>query len=283
MKKNVAILITAVIVYILLIQSFVASQVTKPFAVRLADIPHPEAVRFAAADQRYSVAAFLVFKVLVYFGEIVEKAQNKIEIPADYPAMSRLIHTVVELDPYNMDAYYFGQAILVWDVKQIKLANELLEYGMKYRTWDFYLPFFVGFNNAYFLKDYEKAAQYYKRAGELTGDELHVNLAGRYMYESGRTDLAISYLNAMIRGTKNDAVRKSFQKRLAAFQEVRKIELARSVFQDKRGYAPRSVEELINAGFLVRKPIDPYGGEFYLDRAGEVRSTSNFAFKGAVR
>lgn len=272
----------AVIAYVLLIQPFASSMGAKPFAVKLGVIPRPEAIKIGAADHKQSVAAYLVFKVMVYFGTLVEKAENKIEIPPDYPAMSRILHSSVKLDPYNMDAYYFAQAILVWDVKQIKLANELLEYGMKYRTWDFYLPFFAGFNNAYFLKDYERAAQYYKRAGELTGDELHVNLAGRYMYEAGRTDLAIAYLSAMVKSAKNDAIRKSFNKRLEALKEVRRIQKAKQEYFNKTGKLPASVEELVKKAFILPLPRDPYGGTFYFDDKGEVRSTSNFASKSAA-
>lgn len=282
MRKNVLILIAAVFAYVLLIQPFVSSMGAKPFAVKLGVIPRAEAIKIGAADHKQSVAAYLVFKVMVYFGTLVEKAENKIEIPPDYPAMSRILHSSVKLDPYNMDAYYFAQAILVWDVKQIKLANDLLEYGMKYRTWDFYLPFFAGFNNAYFLKDYERAAQYYKRAGELTGDELHVNLAGRYMYEAGRTDLAIAYLGAMVKSAKNDAIRKSFNKRLEALKEVRRIQIAKQEYFNTTGRLPASVEELVKKAFILPLPRDPYGGSFYFDDKGEVRSTSNFASKSAA-
>lgn len=282
MRKNVLILIAAVFAYVLLIQPFVSSMGAKPFAVKLGVIPRAEAIKIGAADHKQSVAAYLVFKVMVYFGTLVEKAENKIEIPPDYPAMSRILHSSVKLDPYNMDAYYFAQAILVWDVKQIKLANDLLEYGMKYRTWDFYLPFFAGFNNAYFLKDYERAAQYYKRAGELTGDELHVNLAGRYMYEAGRTDLAIAYLGAMVKSAKNDAIRKSFNKRLEALKEVRRIQIAKQEYFNTTGRLPASVEELVKKAFISPLPRDPYGGSFYFDDKGEVRSTSNFASKSAA-
>src|ERR1035437_4961022 len=51
---------------------------------------------------------------------------------------------------------------------------------MKYRTWDWQLPFFAGFNSAFFLKDYAAAARYYQRAGELSGSDLSRLLAGRY-------------------------------------------------------------------------------------------------------
>jgi hypothetical protein len=114
----------------------------------------------------------------MYFGGLIEKSENQFTVPPDYMAMSRLLHGSVKLDPYNMDAYYFAQSFLTWDVHQFQLANKLLDYGMSYRTWDWYLPFFAGFNSAFFLKDYATAAKYYKRAGELSGSDLSRLLAG---------------------------------------------------------------------------------------------------------
>jgi tetratricopeptide (TPR) repeat protein len=250
----------------------------KPYAEKLGYVPRGEVLRYLSADQKELVAASLVMKVLFYFGSLVDKSFNKLDIPPDYPAMSRSIHTVVKLDPYNMDAYYFAQATLVWDAKQVQIATELLEYGMRYRTWDFYLPFFAGFNYAYFLKDYAKAAVYYKRAGELSGSELSISLAGRYLYESGKSEMAIAYLSAMEKGARDPAIRKTFQIRIQAFKEGRRIELAREEYIRKTGHPPVSVEDLLHRGYLKDLPVDPYGGTFYLEADGSVRSTSKFAF-----
>jgi tetratricopeptide (TPR) repeat protein len=194
--------------------------------------------------------------------------------------MSRLLHGAVKLDPYNMDAYYFSQGFLTWDVKQFKLANDLLDYGMKYRTWDWYLPFFAGFNSAYFLHDYKKAAEYYKRAGELSGSDLHKSLAGRYLHESGQTDLAIIYLSAIAKGERNPAMKKNYLLRLNAFKEVRRIEMARDHYRELRGTFPTSIDQLLAAGLLSPPPKDPYGGQFYLEQDGNVKTTSKFAFAG---
>jgi tetratricopeptide (TPR) repeat protein len=149
---------------------------------------------------------------------------------------------------------------------------------MRYRDWDYYLPYFAGFNYAFFLKDYANAAIYYKRAGELLGTDLPINLAGRYMYESGRTDMAIAYLREMIRGAGNEAVKNSLQIRLNAFEAVRTIEQAKGPFHRTFHRYPVSVEELIRKGYLKELPVDPYGGMFYIDNQGMVRSTSKFAF-----
>lgn len=271
------------VLYVLLIIPFTTYLKNKPFVEKLGYVPAVSVLKSIAVDQKELVGASLVLKVMMYFGGLMDKVENQIPVPPDYQSMSRLLHGAVKLDPYNMDAYYFAQSFLTWDVKQYKLANDLLDFGMTYRTWDWYLPFFAGFNSSYFLHDYKKAAEYYKRAGDLSGIDLHKNLAGRYMQESGQTDLAIVYLSTMAKGERNPAIKKSYLTRLAAFKEVRRIEVARDRFRELHGVMPVTIVQLIDAGFLVPVPTDPYGGKFYLEPDGKVATSSKFAFGEAKK
>lgn len=266
--------------YVVLIAPFTTYLKNKPFVEKIGYVPSVSVLKSIAADQKEMVGGSLVLKVLMYFGGLISKSDNQFSIPPDYKSMSRLLHGAVKLDPYNMDAYYFAQSFLPWDAKQYKLANELLDYGMSYRTWDWSLPFFAGFNSAYFLKDYAAAAKYYQRAGELSGSDLNKLLAGRYMQESGQTDLAISYLSAMLKGENNPALKRNYQIRLTAFRETRRIEVARDRYHETQGKMPITVEQLVSGGFLSPRPIDPYGGQFYLDANGKVTTTSKYAFAG---
>jgi hypothetical protein len=253
----------------------------KPIEEKLGYVPSINMLRYVCADQKTLIGAALLMKVIMYFGGLTDKQFEKtVIVPPDYRGMSNIVHTALKLDPYNIDGYYFAQSFLTWEVKQYEIANKLLDYGMKYRTWDWMLPFFAGFNSAYFLKDYTKAAEYYKRAGEMSGNELHFSLAGRYMQESGQTELAVGYLSAMEKSERNPAVKKNYQVRLAAFKEVRRIELARDRYRESRGALPASVENLVSTGFLSPVPVDPYGGQFYLESGGKVATTSRFAFGG---
>lgn len=276
--KKIAFCIFLVLLYLGILFPFTAYMRNKPVIEKMGYVPKGEILCYLSADQKQFVASTLVMKVLFYFGSLVDRTDKSFGIPVDYPAMSRALHAAVKVDPYNMDAYYFAQAVLVWDVGQVKLANGLLEYGMKYRTWDYYLPFFAGFNYSYFLKDYAKAAKYYKLAGDLSGTELYINLAGRYFYESGQTDLAIAYLSTMEKSARNDSIRKVFQTRLQAIREAKRIEVARDCFVKENGRLPVSVEELLRRKYLAKPPVDPYGGRFFLEPDGKVRSTSKFAF-----
>jgi len=282
--KPVIVLLVSLSVYCLVLGPFTAYMKQKPIEEKLGYLPSINILRYASADHKELVGASLVMKVIMYYGGITEKQQANIIVqPPDYPRMSGILHGAVKLDPYNMDAYYFAQSFLTWEVKQYKLANDLLDYGMKYRTWDWMLPFFAGFNSVYFLRDYSAAAKYYKRAGELSGSDLSKLLAGRYMQESGQTDLAITYLSAMEKGERNPAVKKNYQTRLTAFQEVRRIELARDSFLASGGTLPVSVDNLVRSGLLSPPPADPYGGQFYLEANGKVATTSKFAFAGAKK
>lgn len=275
-------LVTGLLAYGTLIGPFTSYMRNKPIEEKLGFVPSIKLIKTLSVDQKEFVGASLVMKALMYFGGAVGKTQEGrvLAEPVDLPGMSRLLHGAVQLDPYNMDAYYFAQGFLVWDARQYKVANDLLDYGMKYRTWDWYLPFFAGFNHAYFLKEYSKAAAYYQKAGELSNNSLFISLAGRYMQESGRTDLAIAYLTAMERGELNPVLKKDYRIRLSAFQEVRRIEKARDRFREQRGLLPVSVEQLAQSGLLSPPPVDPYKGRFYLEPDGKVVSTSKFAFGG---
>jgi hypothetical protein len=278
----VLLLASGLVAYFLIIGPFAAYMGNKPIEEKLGYVPSVKLMKPFSVDQKDLVGASLVMKVMMYYGGIMGKAMDGREIvePPDLQGMSRLLHAAVQLDPYNMDAYYFAQGFLTWDARQFKVANDLLEYGMRYRTWDWNLPYFAGFNHAFFLKDYAMAAEYYRRAGDLSGQSLLKSLAGRYMQESGQTELAIAYLTAMERGEKNPVLKNGYQVRLTAFHEVRRIELARDRYLQQRGTMPGSVEQLIRAGMLAPPPVDPYGGSFYLETDGKVRSTSKFPFAG---
>lgn len=280
-QRPLLVLLVCMLGYAAVLGPFTAYMKQKPIEEKLGYVPSSNLLKYASADHKEFVGAALLLKVMMYYGGLMDtQASNVVAQQPDYREMSNIIHTALKLDPYNMDGYYFAQSFLTWEVKQFELANKLLEYGMKYRTWDWYLPFFAGFNSSYFLKDYKKAADYYKRAGELSGDPLYFSLAGRYLQESGQTDLAISYLAAMEKGEKNPALKKNYQVRLAAFKEVRRIEIARDRYKEKGGVLPVTLNTLLRSGLLTPPPSDPYGGQFYLEPDGKVATTSKFAFGG---
>jgi len=258
--------------------------VKRPLFEKLGYTPHGKFYKVILGEFRWFMGEYLSLKSIMYYGgkvNFIAKGQlGKVE----YYNLYRTISTAILLNPYNEDAYYFAQAAFTWDVGQVRAVNRLLKYVMKYRTWDFKIPFFLGFNYAYFLKDYKKAAYYYKIASKLTGSPLFTNLAARYFYEGGETKLGIGYLETMIKITHNDRIKKIYEIRLKALEGIYRIEQALKAFEKRFHRKPDSIEVLVEAGFLKKIPKDPYGGRYYIDRNGEIKTTSNLAFKkGRVR
>lgn len=279
---RIAFLVTAT-AYLLLIIPFTTHLKNRPLQLKVGYVPEANALKFISADQRYLVADWVVLKVLFYFGSLIERAElnNLVASDPDYPGMFRMLQTALRLEPYNADAYYFAQAAFTWEVGRYAEVNNLLDYGMKYRIWDAQLPFFAGFNSAYFMKDYKKAAVYMKKAAETAGSQQFATLAARYFYEAGETEFGILFIELMQASAKDANEKKLYEFRRKALLAVKSIEDAKKLYQENFGRAPRTLTEVVSNGYLTSVPLDPYGGKFYLDQEGRVRSTSKLSFAGA--
>jgi hypothetical protein len=263
--------------YALLLPSFSAHMQERPIEIKLGYVPHPKVIKLATADFAPVLAELAIVKVLFYYGSLVDQWTKQVIIRPEFFNMFKTLQTATILDPYNMDAYYFCQAAFTWELGRARDVNVLLDHGMQYRTWDPWLPFYAGFNAGYFLKDYPAAAKYMRRAAEISGNPLFTRLAARYFYESDQTDIALAFLDSMISGAKDPAVKRTYEVRKQALLAVSMLENAVAKYRSKTGKTPQSLQDLVRAGIIQKLPRDPYGGEFYLDDHEKVRSSSKLA------
>ena len=221
------------------------------------------------------LAAQLIFYNSMFFVGSLERAPS-------LPTLHELYHTldtVTYLDPYNMDGYYLANGLLSWNPSFLEPLDRLLLRGMAHRPWDWQLPFFYGFNQFYFLKKPKEAAVYFERAYQLNPKNTFLpTFIARLYYQADATETAIAFLEEMIRTGENAKLRKFMLVRLQALQAVSLLEHAVKLYVDKYGTNPQSLEDLVERGLLKEIPSDPYGGEFYLDEKGRVRTTSNFVY-----
>lgn len=243
---------------------------------KLGYVPSRDVLKVASLDHKALSGEWLFFKVMTYYGGKIDPEFKK-ERTIEYHNMYRHLDAASFVDPYNIDVYYFAEAVFTWGIGRINEVNQLLERGIQYRTWDFYIPFFMGFNYFYFLKDYESASRYLKIAAEITKDPFFASLTSRMMYEAQRTEMAIAFLKTMIEKIWNEAIKRNLSIRLKALEGVLTIEKAMSEFEQRYGRRPVDIDELLKTEILKGLPEDPYGGRFYIDEKGRVRSTSKFA------
>ncbi|MDD2557434.1 MAG: hypothetical protein PHH87_03990 [Desulfuromonas sp.] len=242
--------------------------------IKLGYTPASTVLKTLSGEHRFALGQLLTMKVLIYYGGLLEQ-QGRVR-----PEMEHMYHTLVkavELDPYNMDAYYFAQAAFTWDLGQVKAVIKMLKYGYQFRSWDWYMPFFLGFNYAYFLKDKKEAAHYMQQAARLSGSELQTTLASRYFYEADQTDVGIMFLRQMLAGAVTESEKAIYTLRLKALIAVSELEQAVADYSASRGSFPDSLNLLVETKFLEKIPTDPYGGCFYINDKGKIHSTSNFS------
>ena len=253
----------------------------RPVAIRLGYMPNAGLLKLVSADFQPLIAQFAVTKVMFYYGSLLDERFNRSGDRPEYYQMFKTLEKAIKLDPYNMDPYYFAQATFTWGLNRAADVNRLLIYGMKYRKWDYWLPFYVGFNASYFLHDADTAATYLQRAAEISGSKTYASLASRAYYMSGKTGLAIAFVETMLMNTKDEMTGNLYTKRLTALRAIQRIEIAIDAYIAEKKMRPKVLKDLLSTGFLGKTPVDPYGGTFFFDETGKVLTTSQLYEKQA--
>jgi tetratricopeptide (TPR) repeat protein len=235
---------------------------TQALPPQLMLLPSKEMTRVVSFGHEILTAQLIFYNSMFFVGSLDDPpTQNMVR------ELYHTLDTATYLDPYNIDAYYFAQGVLSWNPAQIEPLNTLLRRGMAHRTWDWHLPFFYGFNQFYFLKRPGEAATYLKKAYELNPANAFLpTLIARLYYQADATEVAIEFLEEMVRNTTNENLRKWLALRLKAFRMVEFLEDGIAQYQEIYGSQPPSLEALVEGGILQAIPPDP-----------RVQTTSEFA------
>lgn len=218
---------------------------------------------------------FLFLKVATFIGGRGIAAQELSE--GDWIFVKQSLDVITDLDPYFADPYVLAEGLLAWDARQPAAANELLKKGASHRAWDWRMPFYLGFNNFYFLKDYAAASEYIMRAAELPGSPSYLQtLAARLAYYGGKSQTALLFLRQMIVESNDPLMEIRLSKRLLALERAVVIEQALEQFKAREKRMPKGLFELVASGYLISLPQDPYGGTWGILKNGRVFSTSKF-------
>ena len=239
--------------------------------LRFPTYPPGMALDIMSLGNRELASTLIFYNAQFYFGE---KYAWRQEAP-EYQRLFVALDKATDLDPRNMDCYYFAQGLFSDIPPAVPLLNRLLEKGMRARPEDWYLPFFLGANYYFQLKEPAKAAAYMQKAAEVSPDkEFFASLSARMLYQGNQTAAAIAYLEAFIKETNNPAVREKLLRRLHALQGIFMLERGVAEFSATKGRPPRDLDEVVKSGLIDAMPADPYGGTFYLDESGRVYTTS---------
>lgn len=241
---------------------------------QLFTLPSP-ILRIIALDYKGIVSDFLFMKGMTYIGSFASE-EGRFQLNEEqWRGFYNILDVATDMDPYFQDPYYLANAFLTWDAGMVREANVLLEKGSKYRTWDWTMPFFIGFNYFYFLQDYDKAAEFLMIASRRPGaSPTMASLASKLAFKAKRTENSIAFLEEMIKKTDDKSMIKLFKTRVEAFKAILALEKAVDEYRQKFKRSPANLDELIKKKIIFEIPKDPYGGKFFVDSQGAIKTTS---------
>lgn len=239
----------------------------------LAQLPRGEYLKPALLGYHQLGADVLWLRLL----QVLGKKKNTAD---EYEWLYHALDVVTTLDPQYAYAYYVGGVVLTNYANRADLSNRLLEKGHRENPREWNLPFLLGYNHYFVLGDARKGAEYIGQAARTSGaPDFLPGLATRMHAEAGNPEVALQFLEALWKENPDLAVREKLEiraKEVMIERDLRSLERAIEQYRTKHGAFPRTLADLVTAGYLPRIPEEPFGGSYQLNaQTGQVTSSTH--------
>jgi hypothetical protein len=232
----------------------------------------PAESQFSRLAGGYSGLLAVIYwtRAVQYYG------RHRLAHAKDYALLGTLLDTATELDPHLLVAYRFGSIFLAGRPPEgsgnPQQAIYLLQRGIVanpsyWRMWQD-----LGFIYYWDMKDYAHAARAFQTGAERPGALPWMRVLAASVAAAGGEIQTSRILWAEIAHTAgNDQVRRTAELHLAALEaqeELKRLDGVIAMYQQKQRQAPRSLEDLVVAGYLAGIPLDPSGERFVIGPDG---------------
>ena len=148
-----------------------------------------------------------------------------------YDWLYHILDLTTTTDPHFRQPYEFGGVVLAVEKGDVIQSNKLLRKGIQYHGDYWRLPFYLGFNSFFYLKDPKTAARYISKSAALPDAPSYLpKLAASLYVQSGQKETALEFLNQMYRDTEDPWLKKSIK------QKILKL---------RKGVLPKSLENIL--------------------------------------
>lgn len=196
--------------------------------------------------------------------------------------LNHMLNTCVRLDPYFVDVYRYGGIFLASLRADDDAGLDLLARGVIENPGAYELPYEMGMIYLLNRKDEpgsrEKARHYFGMSARTGAAPAFVAELVTRLGQDSAGDLAIeremwtklsesgdTLLRDMARGKLEE---------LALREYCTALTKEAAALARRTGQVPGAMEDLLRAGIITALPQDPFGGSFFIDRDGVVRSTT---------
>ena len=208
-------------------------------------------------------------RALQYFGSTELGNQNP-------EHLHHYFDIITDLDPSFINAYRYGGTFLAepnpFGLGDLDKGTKLLDKGIKNNPDNFRLPLEAAFLYYLYPKDYEKAAELFKKASEKPGlsnsrKGYLRGMAATALSQGGNRKLS-RQIWEMIYETNPSEGRRNFAllniKEIDTLNLEDKLTLALREYISRGNKVPESLDSLVDSGIINYIPPSPLGGEFII-------------------
>jgi tetratricopeptide (TPR) repeat protein len=214
------------------------------------------------------VADVYWIRAVIYFG-----GQRRATGAMNFDQLFPLLELVTSLDPHFRMAYRFGAVFLAEEYPggagRPDQAVQLLQKGFNRapERWEYLQD--IGFVYYWWVRDYERAAEWFKKAGEIPGSATWLGaLAATTLAEGGNRQSSRQLWTQLRDATDVDWLKRNAEHRLQQLDAMDSIDALNRVTEDfakRRGRPPASWQELATDKQWRGIPADSTGMPFALD------------------
>jgi tetratricopeptide (TPR) repeat protein len=218
-------------------------------------IPSIAALKALSLGDPQVVADMLWLQTIQYFG--VGSAYS------NYPALGPMLDSITQLDPKFEYPYELGTIVLPFmeNTPKAIVLGERAQTSLRPDQLGF-IDFYHASNYLLNVKDYEKAAFYYKKsASEPNHPGAAARLAGiaysKLNHSLSDRQIAIDYWQTVEDNAKSDDEATQARSWKEHMQIVFGLEQISEIFKTKEGRYPLSVQELVDKKYIQTVPVSP--------------------------
>ncbi|MBZ5702819.1 MAG: hypothetical protein LAN84_13350 [Acidobacteriia bacterium] len=212
-------------------------------------------------------------RTVQYYGE------KRVRQEANFDLLAPLLDLTTTLDPHLVVAYRFGAVFLAEPAPRgagrPEQAVELIQRGIANNPEQWRLWQDLGFIYYWELRDYPKASQAFLEGSKRPGADEWMKVLAAKVAEEGRSRGVSMFLWAQIHdSTKDPLIRKNALNHLQllkAEEDRERLDELVQQFVQRFQRMPQTLEELVSAGLLRGKAVDPQGYPYVLGADGKSR------------
>ncbi len=189
--------------------------------------------------------------------------------------LDHIFGVIAELDPHYSEPYLVGALIAAYEARNPRLALKILNRAMAKNPGDWLYPFEAGHYAQMFLKDYEIAQKYFKRAMDIKGaPDIAKRLYANAAFRTDDYDTAMKTWLEVYQTAPDDRIRKIASNHLYEVKsavDIKRINQAVAGFLERFRRRPMNLQQLVRAGLLESVPRDLDGQDYvYHPQTGAV-------------